>query len=263
MFFAYLIAPLVELVSRPITLAGHRLLIPRALAIGIVYLVLFASIGIAGYVLLPRLGTQVTEFGRQVPTYMAHARDQLYAWRYFINPDHFPQAVREAVEKTLARTTSLGDYRVRLRGLLRYWASSLVPSVPFWLLSLKGCRVFRPSILRLSRGRLRVRAPSCSRTLITPSRLLLAGVAACYSSCCCTSGFMASACRMLFSAWLACRSADSSLVGPPSWPLHKSGRTLSSIARPRRALFLGTLRIAQAYVIFPRLVRRGIPGSAG
>ena len=66
-FFAYLIAPLVELVVRPISIAGHRWLIPRAFAIGIVYLVLFASIGVTSYVLLPRLGTQVVEFSRQVP----------------------------------------------------------------------------------------------------------------------------------------------------------------------------------------------------
>lgn len=111
MFFAYLIAPLVELVSRPITLAGYRWLIPRGFAVGIVYLVLFASIGVAGYLLLPSLGAQITEFGRQVPSYMAHARDQLQAWRYFIDPDHFPQAVREAVENAFARATeAAGGY---------------------------------------------------------------------------------------------------------------------------------------------------------
>ena len=67
-FFAYLIAPLVELVVRPISVAGHRWLIPRACAIGIGYLVRFASIGVTRYMLLPRLGTPGVEFSRRVPS---------------------------------------------------------------------------------------------------------------------------------------------------------------------------------------------------
>src|ERR1051325_6282974 len=99
MLFAYLIAPLVEFLCRPVTWSGRSWTIPRPLAIAMVYLALFASAGIATYVLLPLLGAQVTEFGRQVPSYMAYARDQLQAWQHFINPDHFPQGVREAIDR--------------------------------------------------------------------------------------------------------------------------------------------------------------------
>src|SRR4030095_472404 len=74
MLFAYLIAPLVEFLCRPIPGRRRPWAIPRALAIAMVYLALFASVGIAGYVMLPLLGAQVTEFGRQVPSYMAYAR---------------------------------------------------------------------------------------------------------------------------------------------------------------------------------------------
>src|SRR6185436_10727604 len=62
MLFAYLIAPLVELLCRPVTLRQQSWAVPRALAIAIVYLALFASVGIASYVLLPLLGAQVAEF---------------------------------------------------------------------------------------------------------------------------------------------------------------------------------------------------------
>src|SRR4029453_8675240 len=41
MFFAYLIAPLVEIVRRPILIRGCGWMMPRAIAIGIVYSVLF------------------------------------------------------------------------------------------------------------------------------------------------------------------------------------------------------------------------------
>jgi len=268
MFFAYLIAPLVELVSRPMTLAGHRSRIPRPLAIGIVYLVLFASIGIAGYVLLPRLGTQVTEFGRQVPTYMDHARDRLQAWRYFINPDHFPQAVREAVEKTLARTTeAAGDYLSHgfagLLPLLGYlpWLI-LIPVLAFFLL--KDAGAFRHSILlALPRGRLRWRGAELfediNDTLAAYMRAALLGCL--LVGVVCTIGFMAIGVPYaLLLGVLAGLLEFIPLVGPLVVALGTSlVAGFHSISQAVVVLlFLGTLRLAQDYVIFPRLVRRGI-----
>ena len=52
MLFAYLIAPLVESLCRPLTWGRRAWTIPRALAIAMVFLALFASVGIASYVLL-------------------------------------------------------------------------------------------------------------------------------------------------------------------------------------------------------------------
>ncbi len=268
MFFAYLIAPLVELISRPITLAGHRWLIPRALAIGIVYLVLFASIGAASYVLLPRLGTQVTEFGQQVPTYMAHARDQLQALRYFINPDRFPQHVRETVEKTLARTTeAAGDYLgsgfAGLLPLLAYlpWLI-LIPILAFFLL--KDAEAFRRSILLvLPRGRLRGRGAELFEDI---NDTLAAYIRAALLGCLligvvCTIGFMTIGVRYaLLLGVLAGLLEFIPLVGPLVVAVgtslvasfHSIGQAVVVL------LFLGMLRLAQDYVIFPRLVRRGI-----
>ena len=140
MLFAYLIAPLVESLCRPVTWGRRPWAIPRPLAIAMVYLALFASVGIASYVLLPLLGAQVTEFGRQVPSYMAYARDQLQAWQHFIDPDHLPQGVREAIDRTFARTVdaagdSLSHGFGGLLPLLGYlpWFI-LIPVVAFFLL---------------------------------------------------------------------------------------------------------------------------------
>src|SRR5207253_3401611 len=55
-FFAYLVAPLVDLVQRPMQIGGRERVIPRGLAIGIVYLVLFSGAGLAIYFLGPQLG---------------------------------------------------------------------------------------------------------------------------------------------------------------------------------------------------------------
>jgi predicted PurR-regulated permease PerM len=267
-FFAYLIAPLVELVVRPIRVAGHRWLIPRAVAIGIVYLSLFASIGIAGYVLLPRLGTQVVEFSRQVPTYVSHARDQLQAWRYFIDPDHFPLAVREAVENTLARTTeAAGDYLsygfaglLPLLGYLPWFI--LIPILAFFLL--KDAETFRRSILlALPRGRVRGRGAELfedvNDTLAAYIRAALLGCL--LIGVVCTIGFMLIRLphALLFGV-LAGLLEFVPLVGPLVVALgtglvagfHSTGQAAAVL------LFLGALRLVQDYVVFPRLVRRGI-----
>src|SRR5918997_7099269 len=55
-FFAYLIAPLVEFFHRPFRLRGRQRLMPRVAAIAIVYTLIFGSLGVALYVLLPQVG---------------------------------------------------------------------------------------------------------------------------------------------------------------------------------------------------------------
>jgi len=267
-FFAYLIAPLVELVVRPISVAGHRWLIPRAFAIGIVYLVLFASIGVTSYVLLPRLGTQVVEFSRQVPSYVAHARDQLQAWRYFIDPDHFPQTVREAVENTLARTTeAAGDYlSYGLAGLLPLlgylpWFI-LIPILAFFLL--KDAEAFRHSILlALPRGRVRGRGAELFEDLNdTLADYIRAALLGCLLiGVVCTIGFMTIGVPYaLLLGVLAGLLEFIPLVGPLVVALGTSLIAgFHSTAQAVAVLFfLGSLRLVQDYVIFPRLVRRGI-----
>ena len=47
-FFAYLVAPLVEFACRPFNVRGHGHALPRALAIGVVYLLIFGSLGTRG-----------------------------------------------------------------------------------------------------------------------------------------------------------------------------------------------------------------------
>src|SRR5712675_1154220 len=44
-FFAYLVAPLVDLVEKPVYIGGRHRQTPRGLAIGVVYLFLFAVVG--------------------------------------------------------------------------------------------------------------------------------------------------------------------------------------------------------------------------
>jgi predicted PurR-regulated permease PerM len=268
MLFAYLIAPLVEFLSRPIAWGHRRWVIPRPLAIATMYLALFASVGIASYLLLPLLGAQVTEFGRQVPSYMAYARDQLQVWQHFVNPDHLPQSVRDAMDRTFAHTVDAasGYLTVGFGGLLPLltylpWLI-LIPVVAFFLL--KDGEAFRRTILlALPRGPLRGRGAELFEDI---NDALAAYMRAALLACLligvlCTIGFLSIGVPygLLFGV-VAGLLEFIPLVGPLVVAV---GATLvasfHSITQAVSVLvFLGTLRLAQDYVIFPRLVRRGI-----
>ena len=161
MLFAYLIAPLVEFLCRPVTWGRRPWAIPRPLAIAMVYLALFASVGIASYVLLPLLGAQVTEFGRQVPSYMAYARDHCRPGSTSSIPIIFLKAfARPSIERLLARSTQWGILWSRLRRHAPPTGLSavviLIPVVAFFLLK-DGAAFRRTILLTLPRGRLRGR----------------------------------------------------------------------------------------------------------
>lgn len=268
MLFAYLIAPLVEVACRPLAWRGRQVAMPRPLAIAIVYLGLFASVGVASYVLVPLLGAQITEFGRQVPGYMSSVRDQLQAWRLFVNPNRLPPEVREAVDRTLARTVDAAGASLSrgfggLLPLLAYlpWFV-LIPIVAFFLLK-DGAEFRRTMLLTLPRGRLRGRGAEVFEDI---NDALAAYMRAALLACLlvgvlCTIGFVIIGVpyALLF-GMVAGLLEFIPLVGPLAVAV---GTILvTSVHSINQALwvavFLGVLRLAQDYVIFPRLVRRGI-----
>src|SRR6187200_3363337 len=255
MLFAYLIAPLVESLCRPLTWGRRAWTIPRALAIAMVFLALFASVGIASYVLLPLLGAQVTEFGRQVPSYMAYAREQVQAWQY-------------SIDRTFASTidaagVSLSHGFGGLLPLLGYlpWVI-LIPVVTFFLL--KDGQAFRRNILlALPRGRLRGRGAEVFEDINdTLAAYMRAALLACLLvGVLCTIGFvLIGVPYALLFGLVAGLLEFIPLVGPLVVAV---GATLvASFHSINQAIavlvFLGTLRLVQDYVVFPRLVRRGI-----
>ena len=268
MLFAYLIVPVVEFLCRPVTWRQRVWVIPRPIAIAMVYLALFASVGIASYVLLPLLGAQVTEFGRQVPTYMAYARDQLQAWQHFINSDHLPQGVRDAIDRTFARTIdgagdSLSHGFGGLLPLLGYlpWFI-LIPVMAFFLLK-DGAAFRRTILLTLPQGRLGGRGAEVFEDI---NDALAAYMRAALLACLlvgvlCTIGFVVIGVpyALLFGV-VAGLLEFIPLVGPLAVAV---GATLvTSFHSINQALwvvaFLGALRLVEDYVVFPRLIRRGI-----
>jgi len=68
-FFAYLVSPLVDFLRRPIKLSGRVWEMPRVLAIVVAYVTILAALGVAMWVILPRLGNQFPEFTEQARAY--------------------------------------------------------------------------------------------------------------------------------------------------------------------------------------------------
>src|SRR5260370_7844057 len=99
-FFAYLVAPLLDLVQRPVRLGGRERMMPRALAIGIVYVVLFAGIGLAIYFLAPQLAAQFPEFKQQAAAYFKTITSTTDRLNQYFKQHRMPEGVVKAVNAT-------------------------------------------------------------------------------------------------------------------------------------------------------------------
>ena len=267
-FFAYLLAPLVDRLCGPMVVTGRPLRMPRAAAIGIVYLGLFGALAVAASALVPLLGRQITEFGQQAPALVTHARDRLQAWRYVFDPQQLPPALRDALEASGARTLEgVGAYvnstLTGLLGGLTYlpWFV-LIPILAFFLL--KDADAFRRSVLLALPGdSLRWRGAELSAEI---NSTLAAYIRAALIGCLligglCTIGFLIIGLPYaLLLGLLAGLLEFIPLVGPLIVAVgavvvasfYSSGQALAVL------LFLGVLRVVQDYVVFPRLVGRGI-----
>ena len=162
-FFAYLIAPLVELVRRPFNARGRERVMPRGLAIGVVYLAIFGSLLIGAWVLTPRLGAQTTEIAKQTPDFVVNAQKRAERLNNYLEELHLPRAWREyANKKVTDAINETGGYvagegfggALNLLGYLPYLV--LIPILAFFFL--KDADSFRQSaLMMLPQGRIRWR----------------------------------------------------------------------------------------------------------
>ena len=268
-FFAYLIAPLVEFVRRPFNLGRRERVMPRPAAIGIVYLGIFGSIGLALYFLLPRLGTQIKLFGQQAPIYLTSAKALSQRLDRLYGNLELPDAVRETVRTNLVHTIeTVGGYMTE--GLSNVLLSSLpylpwlvlIPILAFFLL--KDADSFRRSALQmLPRGRWRWRGDEFFQDVnSTLAAYIRAQLIACFLiGLICTIGFyLIGLPYWLFFGIAAGLLEFIPLVGPLIVAVATG--LIASFYSVRQAivvlLFLGILRIVQDYVLYPRIIGQGI-----
>ena len=161
-FFAYLVAPLVDLVQRPIRFGSRERMIPRGLAIAIVYVALFFGIGAMIYLLAPQLAAQFPEFRQQAVDYYRTITSSSQRLNQYFMQHRMPEGVVKAVNDSVLGLIAKGGEIVsvaveRMLGLIIYlpWLV-LIPILGFFLL--KDADSFRRSALAmLPRGRLRWR----------------------------------------------------------------------------------------------------------
>src|SRR5436190_11339303 len=268
-FFAYLVAPLVDLVQRPIRIGGRERVIPRGLAIGIVYVVLFLGIGLAIYFLAPQLGAQFPEFKQQASAYyktITSASDRLN--QYFMQhrmPEGVVKAINNTVLGVIARGGELASAAFeRMLGWIIFipWLV-LIPVLSFFFL--KDADSFRRSVLAmLPRGRLRWRGDELFQDInSTLAAYIRAQLTACVLiGVICSVGFaFLGLPSPLVLGLIAGMLEFVPLVGPlvvailaALLGLLHSGFGLAFVV----LLFLGVLRVVEDYVIYPRLIGQGI-----
>lgn len=268
-FFAYLVAPLVEFVRRPFNMLGQERAMPRAIAIGIVYVVIFASLGLFTYILIPRINDQLAEFAQQAPTYIASARARVQKLNEIYQAYNLPPKVREAVTKkftdfieTVGGYTVQGSLNLLINVVVILPELLLIPILAFFLL--KDAESFRRSALQmLPSGRWRWRGDEffqdINRTLAAYIRAQL--IACLLIGVLCTLGFLVLDMPYALSLGVMAGLLEFiPLVGPLLIAIIAT--LIASFYSFKLAVgvlvFLAVLRIIHDYVTYPRIIRQGI-----
>ena len=268
-FFAYLIAPLVDLVQQPLRIRQKDYRIPRGLAIGIVYVIIFVGGGIALYLLLPQFAAQFPEFKQQAIAYYKTITGYGDKISQYSRDHRMPEGITTALNNTVLGLIARGGEMAtaafeHVLGWIIFlpWIV-LIPILSFFLL--KDADSFRRSALAmLPRGRLRWRGDEFFQDVnSTLAAYIRAQLTACLLvGILCSIGFaLIGLPSPLVLGLLAGMLEFVPLVGPlvvailvAALAMLHWGLGMAFVV----LLFLGVLRIVQDYVIYPRIIGQGI-----
>jgi predicted PurR-regulated permease PerM len=268
-FFAYLIAPLVELVRKPFNARGHERVMPRGLAIGVVYLAIFGSLGVGAWVLTPRLGAQMAEIGQQSPTYVTNARERADRLNKVFVDLNLPRPVRDTANKAVTSAIeSIGSYItgqgfenvVYLLGYLPWLV--LIPILAFFFL--KDADSFRRSaLMMLPQGRIRWRGDEFFQDInSTLAAYIRAQLIACLIiGSICTTGFAIIGVRYALVLGVVAGLLEFIPLLGPLVVVVVATMVAGVDSGTKAALvlaFLAALRIVEDYVLYPRIIGSGI-----
>jgi predicted PurR-regulated permease PerM len=269
-FFAYLLAPLVEFACRPFPVRGRVYVMPRALAIGVVYLLIIGALALAAALLLPQLDTQITQFAQEAPSYLDLARSRALGWTTSYEEYRLPATVRDAINKSATRaveiagtyvTEGVGNVLIQLLGFLPWLM--LIPILAFFLL--KDSASFRAIALQtLPQGRWRWRGRELLQDINTTLAVYIRAqlIACLLIGTVCTIGFSLMGVR--YALVLGIISGLFEFI-PLLGPLVVAGiaTLIASVYSMKQALgvvvFLGILRIVHDYIVYPRIIGHGLP----
>lgn len=265
--FAYVIAPLVHLAERPIRIAGRARHLPRTAAIALIYVFLAGGIAAGAAILLPSATQQADDMIARAPAYAQSIVAWKHNWSRYYGRLRIPAELRQSIDQSLlaagaAALASARESSLALVGTLSslIWLL-LIPILAFFLL--KDAASFRRTIVRALPHRVRLRAHRLFEELNTTlAAYIRAQLLACV--------LVGSLCGLVFAALgipypvllgvLAGILEFIPLIGPLLLAVVAS--MVAALHTPVLALwavaFLGALRLVEDYVIYPRLIRRGI-----
>lgn len=268
-FFAYLVAPLVEFLRTKRTIGGRTIAMPRALAIILAYLIILGAVVAAVLVVLPSLSNQFPEFATQARNYWKTLGEKSTQLNEYFRARRIPGPVIDAVNHQVPKLiekigTSASELVTASFAYLAFipWLV-LIPILGFFLL--KDVDSFRRSALQmLPRGRWRWRGDEffqdVNSTLAAYTRAQL--TACVLIGVVCSIGFsLLGMPGGLVMGVIAGVFEFVPLVGPLVIAimatllalLHKGPFTAFLVL-----LFLGVLRIVHDYFTYPRLIGQGI-----
>lgn len=257
--FAYLVAPLVAFVQRRLVLGRRRRALPRAAAIGIVYVVLFGGLLTVVSLLSPHL----TDAAMQVPQRIqgvasnGQALGGLYEWleRFGISRPMVSRAVSAATGTIEAGAQWLTSAFVRAAGYLPWLV--LIPILAFFLL--KDAQTLRSGAIALLPQQWQARGPAL---LDQVDAALAAYIRAQLVACLIVGSIVGvgfAILRVPFAVGFGVAAGIAEfvpLVGPLVIAVAAAVTTAfqSPMAVVWVLLFLAVLRVLEDYVIYPRLV---------
>jgi predicted PurR-regulated permease PerM len=267
-FFCYLIAPLVRIVEQPVYLGSREIKLPRGLAIFAVYIVIGLVLVLAIQLLSPLISDQVDVLKAQWPAYQKSVTSTFNDVTNWTRHLRLPQQWREDLqERTVHVMESVGNW---LGGFL--WASVsyltyllwliLVPIFSFFLLKDAG-RIEHGLVALLPNERLRKRM---HWLLLDVSRTLAAYIRAQITACAEIAVLVTIGLSIIGSPIAIVLGLIAGLleflpmIGPLSFAVLAFVLTVTvSLKKALLVLgFLAVLRIAQDYIIYPRIVGHGI-----
>jgi predicted PurR-regulated permease PerM len=264
-FFAYLIEPLVKMISRPFEEANREKFMPRPLAIALAYLLVFMVVGIAVSWLAPLVSEQARQFSANLPAYTESIQGNINDFNNRYIRYRVPEAIQAQMTDRAGQVagaigTQVTNFLIGLAAYLPWFI--LVPILSFFFL--KDANFFRVSLLRIfPSGTWRARIES---VLHDVNKTLAAYVRAQLISCIligtlCTAGFYLLGLNYAVLLGIVAGVLEFiPLLGPLTSAVIAT--SVASLTSPWQALyvviFLGVLRILQDYLFYPRIVREGL-----
>jgi predicted PurR-regulated permease PerM len=268
-FLAYLINPLVEVLQRPFRESKYSVYFPRSLAIALSFVIVFAIVGFSAAYLAPRVGEQAKTFATNIPTYTTSLQSGINDLNRRLDRMRVSESIQTQINDRINNALDVaGTTLTTLVGLGAIYLVSylpwliLVPILAFFFL--KDAQLFRIALLRMFPvGMWRARVESvmtdvnATMTAYTRAQLiscLLVGMI-------CTAGFyLLGHNYALLLGILAGILEFIPIIGPLTIAIVATvvAGFESGWQAVWTALFLAVLRIAQDYVLYPRIIREGV-----